>query len=52
MRTIKYTKQFKKDYKRLHKSKRYRTILDNEFLRLVKRLALDKPLSIRHADHV
>lgn len=51
MRTIKYTKQFKRDYKREKKSGLYRVGLDNLLLSIVKLLAADIPLPPRNRDH-
>lgn len=51
MRTIKYTKQFKRDYKRLKKSGYHRNTLDKDLLAIVKLLACNKPLQARHHDH-
>lgn len=50
MRTIKYTTQFKRDYKREKKSGRHKT-LDHDLLSIVKMLAADKLLARRHYDH-
>lgn len=50
MRTIKYTKQFKSDYKRLKKSGRHAT-LDKLIASAAKMLASDKPLPKRYFDH-
>ena len=50
MRKIKYTSQYKKDFKRESKG-HYRSILDKEFLEVVKLLAMDEPLPEKHRDH-
>lgn len=50
MRTVKYTKQFKKDYKR-EKSGRHAKTLDAELTDIVTRLSNDQPLDPRHFDH-
>ncbi len=50
MRTIKYTTQFKRDYKREKKS-RYRKTLEKDLLSTVKLLTKDKPLPHRYYDH-
>ncbi len=51
MRTIKYTKQFKKDYKREKKSTRHSKTVDTDLPAVVTLLASDKPLLQRHCDH-
>lgn len=50
MRTIKYTTQFKRDYKREKKSN-YHKNLDRNLLDTVELLAADKPLPPRRYDH-
>ena len=50
MRTIKYTKKFKRDYKR-EKSGTHRKTLDNDLLAITKLLAEDTPLPPRNCDH-
>ena len=50
MRTIKYTKQFKRDYKREKKANHYEK-LDRDLMSTVKQLAVDKPLLTRKYDH-
>lgn len=50
MRTIEWTSQFKRDYKR-EKRGRYRLRLDAELARLVGVLADDQPLEPRFRDH-
>jgi mRNA interferase YafQ len=50
MRTIEYTTQFKRDYKREVKGK-HRVILNNLFVEIVNTLAKDKPLAAKHRDH-
>ncbi len=51
MRTIKYTNQFKRDYKREKKSGKNKATLDNDLLALIKLLAADKPLAKKFCDH-
>lgn len=50
MRTIEWTSQFKKDYKRESKGQ-HRADLDESFFPVVELLANDKPLEPRHRDH-
>jgi mRNA interferase YafQ len=50
MRKIKYTNQFKRDYKR-EKRKRHGLTLDNDLLSVVESLVIDKKLSIKMRDH-
>jgi mRNA interferase YafQ len=50
MRTIERTTQFKRDYKREAKG-RYRTILDQELVGVIRRLQEDLTLEARHRDH-
>lgn len=50
MRTIRYTTQFKKDYKRESKGQ-YRAVLSGEFALIVSDLAYDRPLAPRQRDH-
>jgi mRNA interferase YafQ len=50
MRTIKYTVQFRRDYKREKKSGRYPK-LDNIFRSIVEKLATDKSLPANKRDH-
>ena len=50
MRTIKYTAQFKRDYKREKKSNRHKA-LDRGLLAVVRSLASDKKMARRHCDH-
>ncbi len=50
MRTVKYTSQFKRDYRRERKSGRHKN-LDCELLAVVQDLANDIPLSIEKRDH-
>lgn len=50
MRTVEYTTQFKRDYKREDKGK-YRDILRKQFGNIVELLANDKPLLPKHRDH-
>ncbi|MGA2903382.1 MAG: type II toxin-antitoxin system YafQ family toxin [Candidatus Korobacteraceae bacterium] len=50
MRTIRYTAQFKRDYKRELKG-RHRASLDEALLEIVGLLTEDTPLAPRHYDH-
>lgn len=50
MRTIEWTRQFKRDFKRENKG-RYRATLDGELFPIVERLANDQPLDVRYRDH-
>lgn len=50
MRTIEYTTQFKRDYKREIKGK-YRASVNNLFVKIVDALAKDEPLAAKHRDH-
>ena len=50
MRQIKYTSQFKRDYKRAKKSGQYRK-LDDVLLSVVRQLSLDKTLPVSAYDH-
>ena len=50
MRKISYTKQFKKDYKKILKSQ-YSVILDKELLHVINTLANDKILSYKYKNH-
>ena len=50
MRIVRYTKQFKKDYKR-EKSGQHAKILDAELTNIVTRLSNDQSLDHRHFDH-
>lgn len=50
MREVKYTVQFKRDYKREKKSGHYQK-LDSELLSIVKLLAADKSLPANKHDH-
>lgn len=51
MRTIRYTKQFKRDYKRAKKSGHHQATLDTELLSIIKLLAKNITLPLRHRDH-
>ncbi len=51
MREIKYTNQFKRDYKREKKSGSHKKMLDRDLLLLVKFLASDKVLARKYCDH-
>jgi mRNA interferase YafQ len=51
MRTIKYTTQFKRDYKREKKGGRHSKVIDKELLKVTRWLALDKRLAKRYCDH-
>jgi mRNA interferase YafQ len=50
MRTIRYTNQFKRDYKR-ELAGRHRLLLDDLLLEIVGTLAEDRLLQPRHKDH-
>lgn len=50
MRTLEWTSQFKRDYKREGKG-RYRTTLDADLFSVVNALANDQPLDLRYRDH-
>ncbi|MBP7526737.1 MAG: type II toxin-antitoxin system YafQ family toxin [Syntrophorhabdaceae bacterium] len=50
MREIRYTKQFKRDYKR-EKTGRHRKILDAALMETVYLLADDMGLPVKNADH-
>ena len=50
MRTIEYTGQFKRDYKREAKGK-HRATLDVDLIPVLDALADDQPLEPRHHDH-
>ena len=50
MRTIKYTTQFKKDYKR-ETTGPHRTTIAGEFIAIINDLANDVPLAPRQRDH-
>lgn len=50
MRRIERTGQFKRDYKREAKG-RYRATLDADLIPILKALACDQPLELRHRDH-
>jgi mRNA interferase YafQ len=50
MRTIEWTSQFKRDYKRESKG-RHRTTLDDDLFPIVDCLANDRLLEPRHRDH-
>jgi mRNA interferase YafQ len=50
MRTIEWTTQFKRDFKRETKGL-YRTTLDDDLFPIVERLANDLPLDSRYRDH-
>lgn len=50
MREIRYTKRFKRDYKR-EKSGRHSKILDAVLMDIVKQLAADVPLPRHNFDH-
>ena len=51
MREIKYTNQFKRDYKRENKSGSHKNVLDKYLLTLVKLLASNKTLPRKYCDH-
>ena len=50
MRTIEWTNQFKKDFKKVSKGQ-YRTTLDDELFPLIERLANDQVIEARYRDH-
>lgn len=50
MRTIEYTTQFKRDYKREKKGK-HRDILGTIFEDVLRALVQDKPLATKYRDH-
>ncbi len=50
MRTIEWTGQFKRDYRR-EKKGRYRLRLDSELFSIVELLAKDMPLEVSRHDH-
>jgi len=50
MRTVRYTRRFKRDYRR-EKSGQHRKKLDALLMEVVKLLAADKPLPHRNFDH-
>jgi len=50
MRTIEWTRQFRRDYKRESKG-RHRAVLDSILLPMLEALANDLPLDQRHHDH-
>jgi mRNA interferase YafQ len=50
MRIIKYTSQFKRDYKR-EKRGQHKVILDDKLLTVVRLLTIDKPLPELMHDH-
>ena len=50
MRTIEWTKQFKRDFKRESKG-HHRITLDNDLFPVVERLAKDDLLEISYRDH-
>ena len=49
MRTIEWTSQFKRDFKRESKSQ-HRSTLDNHLFLIIERLAHDEPLAARYHD--
>ena len=53
MRTIRYTNQFKRDYKREKsgKSRQHSKLLDDALMEAVEMLAADKPLPASKRDH-
>ena len=51
MRTIRYTRRFKRDYRREQSGRRHGKGLDAALLAVVERLAADTPLPHRHFDH-
>jgi mRNA interferase YafQ len=50
MRTIEWTTQFKRDFKRESKGQ-YRATLDDDLFTIVERLANDQALDARYHDH-
>ena len=50
MRTIEYTSQFKRDFKRVRKGP-HRRALEADFPRIINALATDQPLSAKRRDH-
>ena len=50
MRTIEYTTQFKRDYKREIKGK-HKAVFGNLFVEIINTLARDEPLAAKHRDH-
>lgn len=50
MRTIEWTSQFKRDYKRECKGK-YRATLDTDLFSIIDFLATDQPLELHNRDH-
>jgi mRNA interferase YafQ len=50
MRTIEWTNQFKRDFKRESKGQ-YRNTLDDDLFPLIDRLANDESLEARYCDH-
>jgi len=50
MRTIEWTTQFKRDYKRESKGQ-HRATLDDELFPIIDSLANDQALALRHRDH-
>ena len=51
MRTIEYTKQFKKDFKREKKSGKYKTEIEKLLKDIITYLIADKDLPKRNRDH-
>ena len=50
MRTIEYTRQFKRDYKRESRGQ-YRNTLETMFSRVLDALSRDQPLPAKYRDH-
>lgn len=50
MRTIEWTSQFKKDFKKASRGQ-YRATLDNELFSIIKRLANDEIIEVQYRDH-
>ena len=50
MRTIEYTSQFKRDFRRVRKGP-HRRALEADFSRIINALATDQPLSEKRRDH-
>lgn len=52
MRKIKYTTQFKRDYKREKKSSYHRKTLDTDLVAIIDLLVADQPLPLSSYDHL
>jgi mRNA interferase YafQ len=51
LRTIEWTNQFKRDYKRDSQGQQHRAALDADLMPIIAVLANDQPLAPRHCDH-